>query len=159
MNVKESLANRSVLPEPGQMVLVRNRRYLVEDVALPSNVADASLVELSCVDDDAQRQALTVLWEHELHAQVLEETGWSTVAEKPFDDPELFAAYLCTLSWNCVTATDPDLFQAPFRAGIRTDAYQLEPLYKGRCFTWACGADRRRRIRTGPEAPPSPRSG
>ena len=103
MNVKESLANRSVLPEPGQMVLVRNRRYLVEDVALPSNVADASLVERSCVDDDAQRQALTVLWDHELHAQVLEETGWSTVAEKPFDDPELFAAYLCTLSWNCVT--------------------------------------------------------
>ena len=26
--------------------------------------------------------------------------------------------------------TDPELFQAPFRAGIRTDAYKLEPLYK-----------------------------
>jgi ERCC4-related helicase len=38
------------------------------------------------------------------------------------------AAYLHTLHWNCVTAADPDLFQAPFRAGIRLDAYQLEPL-------------------------------
>ena len=35
-----------------------------------------------------------------------------------------------TLSWNCVTATDPNLFQAPFRAGIRIDAYQLDPLRK-----------------------------
>jgi SNF2 family DNA or RNA helicase len=35
-----------------------------------------------------------------------------------------------TLRWNCVTATDARLFQAPFRAGIRVDAYQLEPLRK-----------------------------
>jgi SNF2 family DNA or RNA helicase len=34
------------------------------------------------------------------------------------------------LQWNCVTSTDPTLFQSPFRAGIRIDAYQLEPLRK-----------------------------
>ena len=34
------------------------------------------------------------------------------------------------MRWNCVTATNPGLFQAPFRAGIRIDAYQLEPLRK-----------------------------
>ncbi len=34
------------------------------------------------------------------------------------------------LRWNCVTATNPRLFQAAFRAGIRLDAYQLEPLRK-----------------------------
>ena len=44
--------------------------------------------------------------------------------------PKLFAAYLNTLRWNCVTSTDPRLFQSPFRAGIRLDAYQLEPLRK-----------------------------
>jgi SNF2 family DNA or RNA helicase len=37
---------------------------------------------------------------------------------------------LNTLRWNCVTSTDPRLFQSPFRAGIRLDAYQLEPLRK-----------------------------
>ena len=47
-----------------------------------------------------------------------------------FDDPALFAAYLRTLSWNCVTATDPNLFQAPFRTGIHIDTYQLDPLRK-----------------------------
>jgi SNF2 family DNA or RNA helicase len=42
----------------------------------------------------------------------------------------LFAAYLYTLRWNCVTVTDARLFQSPFRAGIRLDAYQLDPLRK-----------------------------
>ena len=42
----------------------------------------------------------------------------------------MFSAYLHTLRWNCVTATDPKLFQSPFRAGIKIDAYQLEPLRK-----------------------------
>ena len=118
------------IPEPGQIALVRQRRYLVEGVTAADSTGEASLVELSCVDDDAQGVPLTVLWEHELDARVLKDAGWSSVAEKCFDDPELFAAYLRTLSWNCVTATDPDLFQSPFRAGIRIDAYQLEPLRK-----------------------------
>ena len=33
-----------------------------------------------------------------------------------------------TLKWNCVTATKPNLFQAPYRAGSQVKAYQLEPL-------------------------------
>lgn len=119
-----------VIPEPGQIVYVRQRRYLVEEVAAANSAAEATLVDLSCLDDDAQGQPLSVLWEHELDARVLTDDGWSALAEKGFDEPALFAAYLRTLSWNCVTATDPNLFQAPFRAGIRIDAYQLEPLRK-----------------------------
>ena len=118
------------LPAPGQIAFVRQRRYLVESVVAPATDGEASLVSLSCLDDDAQGEPLTVLWEHELDARVLSDDGWSSVAERGFDDPALFAAYLRTLSWNCVTATDPNLFQAPFRAGIRLDAYQLEPLRK-----------------------------
>ena len=117
-------------PEPGRIALVRQRRYLVENVTAPPSPAEATLVDLSCLDDDAQGEPLSVLWEHELDARVLEDDGWSSVAENGFDDPALFAAYLRTLSWNCVTATDPNLFQAPFRAGIRIDAYQLDPLRK-----------------------------
>ena len=117
-------------PEPGRIAWVRQRRYLIERVTPPPSPADATLVDLSCLDDDAQGDILSVLWEHELDARVLIDDGWATVAEKEFDDPELFAAYLRTLSWNCVTATDPSLFQAPFRAGIRIDAYQLDPLRK-----------------------------
>jgi ERCC4-related helicase len=46
------------------------------------------------------------------------------------DNAATFAAYLRTLKWNTATAADRDLFQAPFRAGIRLDAYQLLPLRK-----------------------------
>ncbi len=120
----------STYPEPGRVAHVRQRRYLVERVTFPPSTGEATLVDLSCLDDDAQGEPLTVLWEHELDARILEDDGWSAVAEKGFDDPSLFAAYLRTLSWNCVTATDPNLFQAPFRAGIRVDAYQLDPLRK-----------------------------
>jgi SNF2 family DNA or RNA helicase len=73
---------------------------------------------------------VSVLWEHELDARVIEDAGWHRVGEHRFDDPELFAAYARTVRWGCVTATDPSLFQAPFRAGIQLDAYQLEPLRK-----------------------------
>ena len=118
------------LPEPGRVALVRQRRYLVEEVGEPQADGEATLVSLSCLDDDAQGEPLSVLWEHELDARALEDDGWSAVAGKGFDEPALFAAYLRALSWNCVTATDPGLFQAPFRAGIRIDAYQLAPLRK-----------------------------
>ena len=120
----------TLAPEAGRIALVRQRRYLVENVTPPSSPEEAMLVDLSCLDDDAQGEPLSVLWEHELDARILEDDGWSAVADKGFDDPALFAAYLRTLSWNCVTATDPNLFQAPFRAGIRIDAYQLDPLRK-----------------------------
>ena len=126
----EPAIRRQAHPEPGRIAFVRQRRYLVEEVAEPGGEGEATLVHLSCLDDDAQGQPLAVLWEHELDARILEDDGWRAVAGKGFDEPALFAAYLRTLSWNCVTATDPNLFQAPFRAGIRIDAYQLEPLWK-----------------------------
>src|SRR5262249_32854853 len=66
----------------------------------------------------------------ELDARVLTEEDWDVITARGFDPPEHFAAYLNTLKWNCVTSTDPNLFQSPFRAGIRLDAYQLEPLRK-----------------------------
>jgi superfamily II DNA/RNA helicase len=92
--------------------------------------ASDSLVSLSCIDDDAAGDPLQVLWEREVDAEVLLEDGWRRVGERGFDPPGLFAAYLNTLRWNTVTATDPTLFQAPFRAGIEVMAYQLEPLRK-----------------------------
>ncbi len=52
------------------------------------------------------------------------------MARRGFDPPARFAAYLHAQRWNCVTSTNPRLLQAPFRAGIRIDAYQLEPLRK-----------------------------
>ena len=117
-------------PEVGELVQVRSRRWLVEEVT-PSEIAGASpLVTLACADDDAQGQALRVFWDYEIDRRILEEEGWAHLAERGFDEPRRFAAFLHTLRWHCVTATDANLFQSPFRAGIRIDAYQMEPLRK-----------------------------
>src|SRR5271157_5633786 len=117
-------------PEAGQIVRVRQRQYFVEEVVPRAAGDDATLVRMSCLDDDAQGQPLEVLWEKEVDSEPITAESWQKIASKGFDPPKLFSAYLHTLQWNCVTSTDPNLFQSPFRAGIRIDAYQLEPLQK-----------------------------
>src|SRR6266704_3328252 len=120
----------SAVPQVGQIVRVRQRLYLVEGLVAPPRPQDSTLVELSCVEDDAQGQELEVLWELELDAAVLTGEEWARIAQRGFDPPEYFSAYLNTLRWNCVTSTDASLLESPCRAGIRLDAYQLEPLRK-----------------------------
>jgi superfamily II DNA or RNA helicase len=115
-------------PEPGSFVEVRGRRWIVEDVADQGGVYSA--IELSCIDDDAQGDQLRVVWDAEVAARVLDEDPWATIAQDGTDDAEAFSAYLRTLRWRTATAADRNLFQAPFRAGIRLDAYQLAPLDK-----------------------------
>ena len=124
------MSTDTAVPETGQIVAVRQRLYLVDHVIPAPNASDSFLVRLSCVDDDAQGQPLDVLWDHELDAEIRSGEAWDSIAKRGFDPADRFAAYLNTLRWNCVTSTDPNLLQSPFRAGIRLDAYQLEPLRK-----------------------------
>ena len=118
----------SPLPALGQIVQVRSRTWLVD--AVEADLGHGSTVDLSCLDDDAQGDQLSVNWDIELDRRILSEEAWKDIGKDGFDPPREFAAFLNTLQWNCVTATDPNLFQSPFRAGIRIDAYQLEPLRK-----------------------------
>ena len=117
-------------PTVGQIVRVRHRQYLVEEVCPPPVPGQFTLVRMAGVDDDNQGRLRDVLWEAERDAQPLLGAGWDGLTKRNFDPPKLFSAYFHTLRWNCVTSTDPNLFQSPFRAGIRIDAYQLEPLQK-----------------------------
>jgi SNF2 family DNA or RNA helicase len=137
MNIREDIQpvdsvrrQTSQAPHVGELVQVRSRRWLVDEVIEPKIPGQTCVVRLSCADDDAQGQSLDVLWDYELDHLILTEEGWADLAAKGFDQPHQFAAFLHTLRWNCVTATDPNLFQAPFRAGIHIDAYQMEPLRK-----------------------------
>ena len=116
-------------PRVGELVEVRSRRWLVEAVETPAPPASPR-VALACADDDAQGRTLEVWWDFEIDRRILEQEAWSAIGARGFDPPRHFGAFLHTLRWNCVTATDPNLFQSPFRAGIRIDAYQMEPLRK-----------------------------
>ena len=114
-------------PAPGEVVRCRTRAWLVDAVE-PS--PHGTKVALACLEDDSQGEEIEVLWEAELDTEIIDREAWKTIGRKGFDDPRHFSAFVRTLRWHCVTATDPKLFQSPFRAGIRLDAYQLEPLRK-----------------------------
>jgi SNF2 family DNA or RNA helicase len=115
------------VPTPGDFVEVRTRRWLVEDVT--GGVAQVR-ARLACIDDDAQGETLEVLWRDEVDASVVADSHLSVFENPGTDDPEVFSAYLRSIRWNTATAADRKLLQAPFRAGIHLDAYQLVPLAK-----------------------------
>ncbi len=121
----------AVVPDQGQLVHVRSRRWLVESVERRP-AGESPLVSLACAEDDSQGETLQVYWDYEPDAWILSEDGWSQISNglSGFERPRRFGAFLDALRWNCVTATDPGLVQSPFRAGIRLDAYQIEPLRK-----------------------------
>ena len=114
--------------QQGDFVEVRGRQWLVE--AINDAQPDLTTVKLSCIADDAQGEQIEVLWDAEIGASVLEEDAWSHVGRGAPDSPEVLAAYVKAIRWRSATAADRDLLQAPFRAGIRLDAYQLLPLRK-----------------------------
>lgn len=117
----------ATIPQVGNLIEVRQRRYLVESVR-KGQKSNLTKLSLACIDDDDQGKKLEIYWEKERDGKIIESDNWQKIVDKGFDPPEKFAAYLNTIRWNCVTATDPTLFQAPFRAGIKIEAYQLEPL-------------------------------
>jgi len=83
-----------------------------------------------CIADDAQGEPLEVLWDAEIDAALLDRDDWLTLGSGGPDSAEVLSAYLRVIRWNSATAAERDLLQAPFRAGIKLDAYQLLPLRK-----------------------------
>jgi ERCC4-related helicase len=114
--------------EQGDFVEARGRPWLVE--AVDDSEPALTTVKLSCIADDAQGEQIEVLWDAEVGASVLAEDTWANVGRGAADSPEVLAAHLRAVRWRTATAADRDLLQAPFRAGIRLDAYQLLPLRK-----------------------------
>ena len=119
----------SGIPQPGDFVRVRSRRWLVEDER-PGQRLEGSAPRLHRRRRPGRGWS-AVLWDAELDGSRFWSTrAGPTSAKLGTDDPSVFSAYLRTLRWNTATAADRDLFQAPFRAGIHQDAYQLLPLRK-----------------------------
>ena len=79
--------NTGRLPKIGEMVLVRSRRWLVEEVVEPKIAGHSPVIRLACADDDAQGQALEVFWNFEIDRQIFEAEGWKDLAAKGFDEP------------------------------------------------------------------------
>jgi Helicase conserved C-terminal domain/SNF2-related domain len=117
------------LPARGQVVIARQRQWLVEDTE-PGVEGDSALVRLVCLDDDDPGRQIEVLWDLELGARVYSAETHGLGEPSHLDPPAHFGAYLHALKWSAVSAADATRFQAPFRAGIKLMAHQLTPLMK-----------------------------
>ena len=115
------------LPRQGDFVFARGKSWIVERAEKAGSVQTLHLV--SC-EDDSQGEAIQLAFATELQTQVLDPNDWSPLLTKSFEGPQRLGAYLRSTEWRTATAADRKLFQAPFRAGIRLDSYQLLPLAK-----------------------------
>jgi superfamily II DNA or RNA helicase len=120
-------------PEPGQLVEVRDRRWVVGDVhrSAQPETADAMegqhLLRLVSVEDDAPGEELSVVWELEPGRRRIDEAELPTPQGGNFDEPGRLEAFLDAVRWGAVTSADSHELQAPFRAGISIEDYQLDP--------------------------------
>ncbi|MBA2394621.1 MAG: DEAD/DEAH box helicase [Ktedonobacteraceae bacterium] len=123
------------IPEPGQLVDVRHRRYVVVEV-IPSTLpppilssgtlARQHLVALSSVEDDALGEDLQVIWELEPGASSIEKTPLPEPVG--FDSPQRLDTFLNAVRWGAASSADVKAIQAPFRSGIDLEDYQLDPV-------------------------------
>ena len=70
-------------PEPGQLVEVRRRQWMVADVdgsSVSPELPKRHLVKLSSIDEDALGEEIEVLWELEPGAHVIERAGLPSLA-------------------------------------------------------------------------------
>ena len=114
-------------PEIGDFLSLRGREWLVQDIDAAEH---PHIVRLACVSDDAQGETAEIILDAEVGAAQIDADPWSAIGRNGTDSAPVFAAFLRTLKWKSATAAERDLFQAPFRAGIRLDTYQLLPLRK-----------------------------
>lgn len=125
------------VPELGQLVQVRRRRYIVADVTAsempadplsPGHQARQHLVALSSVEDDALGEELRVIWEVEPDAHVFDQSA----LPEPFgfDTPQRQDAFLNAVRWGAIASADVRTLQAPFRSGIDIEDYQLDPVVR-----------------------------
>ena len=125
------------LPEPGQLVMVRQRHFVVLDVQKSTLPADAvqsggqspqHVVSLSSVEDDALGEEIRVIWELEPGARAYERVSLPQPTD--FDDPAQMDAFLDAVRWGAISSADDRALQAPFRSGIEIEEYQLDPVVR-----------------------------
>lgn len=127
----------SSLPEPGQIVIARQRPFVVSDIQastlpLPATVQQPverqHLLRLSSVEDEGLGEELSIVWELEPGVACLQKA--QLPALKDFDPPLIFDAFLDAVAWGSVSSADDKALQAPFRSGVEVDDYQLDPVVR-----------------------------
>jgi hypothetical protein len=114
----------SPAPEQGQLVRVRNRLFLVQDVF--PHESGVTRLDLECLDDNRLGETLSVLWEREVHPEILQADRFPAPSGR-WDHPETFDAFLTAIRWSSSSAIRGSALQSAFRGAIELEPYQLEP--------------------------------
>lgn len=134
-------------PEPGQLVEVRRRQWIVADIdatVLSPEQPRQHLVKLASIDEDALGEEIEVLWELEPGAHVIERAGLPTLSA--LDDPWRLEAFLDAVRWGAATSADRSYLQAPFRSGVsQQERNMMDSHYKQDIFeilkSYGCPVD------------------
>ena len=119
-------------PEPGQLVEVRRRQWVVSNVV--SSAAEEGFrspqhcLTLASIDEDSLGEELEVIWEIEPGAHIIERAGLPSVTGR--DETERLEAFLDAVRWGAATNADRGFLQAPFRSGVSIEDFQLDPLVR-----------------------------
>ncbi len=123
--------NRLVLPEEGQIVRVRRRNFVVEEVlkiSLPTPGRTLHRVTLEPIDEGTYGEKLDVVWEREAAPVVLEAD--TLPYPDQFDPPARFEAFLRAIEWAGTSVVEGPSLHAPFRGAVKLESYQLEPVVR-----------------------------
>ena len=121
------------IPEQGQIVTVRQRRFVVTDV-LPSTLPPSPLspqtdpqhlLTLNSIEDDALGETLQVVWELEPGARVSEKVDLPEPTG--FDPPERLDAFLDAVRWGAVASADVRALHVEMDQAVAA-AYGWDPL-------------------------------
>lgn len=125
--------NGGAFPQQGQLVEVRRRQWIVNDVGTAAfrelfASTREGLVSLVSVDEDSLGEELQVVWQLEPVARVLDRAGLPSISG--YDDANLLEAFLDAVNWGAATNADRGFLQSPFRSGASIESYQLDPVVR-----------------------------
>jgi SNF2 family DNA or RNA helicase len=124
-------------PEQGQLVQVRSRPWVVNEItasSLPSPAMELPasrlqhLLTLTSVEDDGLGEELQVVWEIEPGAKVIERV--QLPEPNSLDSPTELDAFLDAVRWGAASTADYKNIQSPFRSGVEIEDYQLDPVVR-----------------------------
>lgn len=120
------------IPEQGELVEVRRRQWLVSDVEPFHSEGDRyreqHAVTLESIEEDANGEQITVIWQIEPGARILEKAGLPEI--RGCDANSRLDAFLNAVRWGIATNVDRNNLLSPFRSGITIEDYQLDPLVR-----------------------------
>lgn len=131
------MPTRLTIPEQGQLVQVRSRPWVVNDVKPSSLPIPAmhlpvsqrqNLLTLSSIEDDGLGEEVQIVWEIEPGAKIIEKVALPDPTA--FDSPDKLDAFLDAVRWGASSSADHKNIQSPFRSGVEIEDYQLDPVVR-----------------------------